>query len=73
MIPVDSGIPIPPSRRGRPGMMYPWLTMNIGDSFFLANRGADTFGSMACNAGKRYGLIFTVRKVDGGIRVWRTA
>lgn len=65
MYKVESGIQPPPHGRA----IYPWATMKVGDSFFVENTGRNPPAS--CN-GNRFGK-FTVRKVEGGWRVWRTA
>jgi hypothetical protein len=79
----------PPSRGRGAGTGFPFKEMEVGDSFYVevdpspeaetaskllvrrvrqaalgANRKADKTGE---------GAKFTVRKVDGGVRVWRTA
>lgn len=34
MIAVESGVPLPPKKSGRPGV-YPFATMKVGDSFAI--------------------------------------
>jgi uncharacterized protein (DUF2249 family) len=67
MILIEKNIPIP-STRGK----YPWGEMEVGDSIFI--EGAKT-SSRISTLTHSYGLSnkkkFTVRKVDGGVRVWR--
>lgn len=70
MFEIEKGIESPKSVR-----KYPFLEMNIGDSFFVpcedrgkrhAVRAAATYYNIA------HGCKFTCRAVEGGIRVWRT-
>lgn len=87
---IEKNIPIPPrfhsgSSRGRsfPELTrYPFHLMEIGDSFLsTADFGESTFHhrkrvrSSATSAEKRYGKLYTVRRLknENGIRVWRTA
>ena len=74
MTKVESGIPIPTTRKTK----YPWLQMEIGDSFTVNasyNNNAGKIRSAAAGAGRRYKRRFTIRTIDDGqtIRVWRTA
>jgi len=54
-------------------LLLPYASLEVGDSFFVANQTLQRI----CNANYRYakrtGKKFTARKQDGGIRVWRTA
>jgi hypothetical protein len=52
---------------------YPFRQMEIGDSFFVENGNGRILRPAASNAGLAAGRKYTVRKVDGGYRVWRTA
>lgn len=70
-ITAESGIEIP--KRQSKGI-YPWLDMNIGDSFVFPYN-LNTAYTMASNAGKKYDRKFSVRSFpgEGGeIRIWRT-
>ncbi len=66
----------PPRGRGRP-RKYPWLELDVGDSFTVP--GKDTYGMSRqyCWAGKRYGRKFAAEAIieDGRIccRITRTA
>jgi hypothetical protein len=65
---IEKGVPIPlPKKAGK----YPWRTMEVGDSFFVANVGHKDFATNASQARKRTGFKFTLRKVEGGVRIWR--
>lgn len=72
MVPVDKGIPIPAMTRGGPRhRMYPWASLEIGDSFFVKGRNGKGFSGMAASKGKTLKRKFVCRNVDGGVRVWR--
>jgi len=50
--------------------------MEVGDSFFVSALTApmETIRVGVCNYQRDHpGLFFTVRKVEGGVRVWRVA
>ena len=52
---------------------WPWRNMDIGDSVLF---GPDLAAKaqLRCHVyGYKYGMKFVTRKVDGGLRVWRTA
>jgi len=73
---VESNIPFPArvnQQGGRPNI-YPFETMKIGDSFFAAPD-VSAKAVMAVKAWKRNhgGWNYTTLKVDGGVRIWRTA
>lgn len=71
MIKIDKGIPLPTNRfKSGPTRKYPWLEMQIGDSFVAPKRLVNT------NANARYApRRFLVRTIveDGQkvFRVWR--
>lgn len=58
---------------------YPFASMDVGDSFFVPfgedvpavvmNRLRSAAGQRSVDGGKK----FVVRRMDGGVRVWRTA
>lgn len=79
MINIESGVPIPKGA-GVKGATYPFLGMKVGESFFVAAvNGEDVrkvvarVSNCASAYGKRHGLRFAVRRVEGGARCWRTA
>lgn len=64
---VEKDVPIPPrSRRTK----YPWRSMEIGDSFFAKIKDTSA-GPLVQQAQKSTGFLFTTRRVDGGVRIWR--
>ncbi len=81
MIEIEQGIPMPPPRKSGGGggnQKYPWEGMQIGDSFFVPQPPGITLAKLqirvngsAAPAGKRLGTRYTVRQVEGGVRVWR--
>lgn len=67
---IERGIPVPAGRMRRFKAM-PWDKMEVGESILIANANAHGYSS---NANRLYApKRFTQKKVDGGIRVWRTA
>ena len=70
---IDKSVPIPPPRE-----MFPFAEMKeVGDSFFIPRRDANSLRGALQGAKKRHGFKFTSRSVrEGGVdgvRVWRTA
>ncbi len=66
---IDKNVPIPtPCGRGR--LEIPWESMEVGDSFATADK---YIRAQAFRAGVKFGLKFTTRKTQEGIRVWRIA
>lgn len=61
---IDRGIPIPMRQNAR----YPFREMRVGDSILLTGNSAGLTGQWARSTGWK----FTTRKVEGGVRVWRT-
>lgn len=70
MIKIDKGMPMPKSKSEK---KYPFREMEIGDSFFEEEVNRRLLASYASELGKKIGMKFSIRRVDGGIRVWRTA
>lgn len=70
MIKIEKGIPMPEVQAGSKPK-YPFLEMEIGDSFFVEGAPQSLLTSAASNHAKRYGGRFSVRKQYGGVRVWR--
>lgn len=66
---IEVGVPIPEDKAV---VGWPHAEMEVGQSFFVAGRGLQS----VCNANQRFqkrlGWRFTARKVEGGVRVWRT-
>lgn len=77
MIEIDKGIPIPVKKSGT-SANYPFSSMEVGDSFFIAVVEANEREKMRkrvfANAiywGRITNRKFCVRAVEGGLRVWR--
>ena len=73
---IEKNIPIPDRDMSGLGRKtkYPFLDMEVGDSIF--DDSADKIGKSkaypAANTwGKRRGIKFAARQVDGGVRIWR--
>lgn len=67
---ISSDVPLPITlRRTR----WPWASMKVGDSFLVQDIGdRGSIASAASYYGKRHpGFKVTIRKVEGGLRVWR--
>jgi hypothetical protein len=82
MFQIETNIPVPTiANRGATASVYPLADMYVGDSFLVPLEPvtlADRRRVSAAIAGytKRHkdkGLKFSVRTVDGGLRVWRVA
>lgn len=82
---IEKNIPAPPPGRGRGvGTAFPFTDMEVGDSFMVETDPSDDTAmenkllvrrvrQAALGAQRKYAPArFTVRKVDGGVRVWRT-
>ncbi len=71
-IKIDKNVPIPKSGKGT-GFKYPLGEMKVGDSFFVRDIKIETVSSsVSLYKKKSPGKNFTVRTIEGGVRVWRT-
>lgn len=70
MIAVDRDIPRPAQDCRT---KYPFMSLEIGESFFASAGSAASVRVRACIVGRERGRKFCTRKTRGGIRVWRTA
>ena len=82
MIHIEKDVPPPERKTGRPPK-YPFMKMEVGDSFTLplagtlTNKGSDTvtqrLRSATENHTKKYGRKFMLRtlKDEGVVRCWR--
>lgn len=77
-IEVTNTVPVPASRSRKGTCKYPFATMNVGDSFFVA-LSTHTFDAYirSWKARSQSTFKFTVRTVTEngvkGVRVWRIA
>lgn len=73
-IKIEKGIPVPESNSciGR-NRIYPWVEMEVGDSFvYPQGKAKNRAWAAAYAASKRYGKKFTARTMeDGSYRIWR--
>ena len=67
---IEKGIPIPPHGNSRTSK-YPWADLCVGDSFFVPGVKTDAMAGSKANATKKYNAKYSMRAVDGGVRVWR--
>jgi len=77
MYEIKKGVPLPPSRQVGRGAKYPFLEMEVGDSFFHKLDGEDAatvqrriYGA-ALYVGKKTGRVFTTRLFEEAVGVWR--
>lgn len=71
---VEREIPIPNSVTGRGSCKYPIVDLDIGESFLIPGtiKNAHSRATALVNYWQRkLRRRYTVRKVDGGVRVWR--
>ena len=72
-IKVETGIPMPETTDRV--AKYPWSKMAPGDSFLVSCKPGDNKSGAVRSAANVYGtrhqMKFSIRKVDGGVRVWR--
>jgi hypothetical protein len=67
-IEIEKGVPITGKSRQR----FPFKDMEVGDSFFIKDgKNKSAYSSAAGFARRHPAFAFTVRKINGGIRVWR--
>ena len=71
---------MPPPYIGGPEPIYPWKTMEVGDSFLYPRRPDKDMASLrrdvashASRTGRKIGRKFSLRNLEGedGVRVWR--
>lgn len=70
MIEIDKDIPVPEQKPGGGARKYPWLEMDVGDSFIFPDKRANAHAN-AWHASIRYGRKFSVRRTPEGLRIWR--
>ena len=76
MIKIDKGIPVPPRMPRGARSKYPFLGMEVGDSFFVPGIKPRQISPRSCSARLRAeGAKFATRSVTengvDGTRVWR--
>lgn len=66
---IEKGIPIPHPGSGR--LSYPFHEMKVGDSILVTDRTLPQLERMTGSYGRRHGVKFSLRKMKGGVRIWR--
>ena len=69
--PIETDVPIPPTGSRKGFSKYPFASLAVGHSFFVAGGIPKNMSVAAHRHGRALGRQFVVRKTDGGIRVWR--
>lgn len=75
---IEKNVPIPSNRADSGKWSSIAANMEIGDSYLDTNGvSSSASGSKVLSAfvqyGKKNGMTFTARKVEGGIRIWRAS
>lgn len=65
---IEKGVPLPPHKRHY-GLATVCRNMEQGDSLFLPDRSHSTVYQLLGRL-KKKGFRYTVRKVEGGVRIW---
>lgn len=71
---IETSVPLPARRGGRPaGAKYPLEQMDVGHSFLVASevKPATVRSALGNFSKNNPAYKFTMRAVDGGVRVWR--
>jgi hypothetical protein len=73
-IAIEKAVPLPQQHRPTRSSKYPFADMEPGDSFLATDVKATTMYSSVARYVRSCGNTkkFTVRSVEGGVRVWRT-
>ena len=66
---VEKNIPIPPGKKRN---VYPYKSMEIGESFFIPTGKIQIVCNANYRTGKQLNKKFIARKDKEGVRVWRT-
>ena len=75
MVQIDRNIPIPTTQGGRHGnSKYPWLEMEVGDSFLFQSRTKqNAYSQVSVHNGKHAPKRWITRVTPEGSRCWRIA
>lgn len=69
---IENGFPMPKSEFGLGNRKYPFGKMEIGQSIFFEGERSGGRPHVAARIyGMRNGKKFSVRKCEGGLRIWR--
>lgn len=72
---IEKGVPIPKKKTPnshKTSLSITLRSLEIGDSVFLPKVNRERGGSILVYYKKHTGFGYTLRTVEGGIRVWRT-
>ena len=69
VITTDKDVPMPDARARN---VYPYKTMQVGDSFFVRDGKLQIVCNANYRASKRLSRKFCARREADGVRVWRT-
>ena len=72
MYKIEKTVAVPAMAQMGPPRKYPFPEMEVGDSIYVV--GQTLTGGSGYSArlyGKKSGRAFTVRVVEGGVRIWR--
>ena len=67
---IDKDIPMPQDKLGRKPK-YPWMDMDVGDSFLLPGKSIHHAASLMVRWQERGGRRYSARTVPEGVRIWR--
>lgn len=70
MLEVETGHEMPTARNSR---QYPWDTMSVGDSFFVAGATSQDMSPVISHRQRKHTEKYTRRSINGGVRVWKLA
>ena len=80
MITIEKGVPLPAAQEFITKSRYPWDLMEVGDSFLVPTEEGKTprqlmqkISPSVSRRASRTGTKYTLRIVEGGVRVWRLA
>lgn len=73
---IEKNIPVPPKgNKKKKSRKYPLDKMEVGDSFFIKGYTLKKYRNISStiflHKKRNPGAVFTVRKMEGGIRVFR--
>ena len=63
MLDVQEGIPLPPKKRRRVRLKYPFESMEVGEFFFVPHKPTNNMAPYVSSVGKRLGKKFYTRHV----------
>jgi hypothetical protein len=72
---IEKNIPLP-GGTGKGGALRKYhevYEMDVGDSVFMEGKSTSDFASMRTQIARSHGKKIAIRKVEGGVRIWRIA